>query len=295
MQRPPDPRRDARTPERKFRSKRRALAAQDAPPAQTPAVPGDRPPAEYRPPSAPEPRPRRRLPRWLWLLPIAAALIIALVLGRGLYRDFQIREAERKRVEAERKERAAHPLVYQDLIEENAALYGLDPALVAAVILSESSFDPGAVSRLGARGLMQLMPDTAEWIAGKLQQSPYSFDLLFDPATNIRFGCWYLRYLSDEFGGDPTKIVCAYHAGQGNVRTWLKNPLYSSDGVTLETIATQDTSLYASRVLRAQQIYQKHYYPVPTASGESAAATADPAPTAQDGALPIAPLPKPTR
>ena len=85
-----------------------------------------------------------------------------------------------------------------------------------------------------------------------------------DPETNIRFGTWYLGYLSRRFGGDATKIVCAYHAGQGNVDAWLKNPEYSSDGVTLDVIPTQDTATYAARVLRARDVYRKYYFPSAT-------------------------------
>lgn len=83
---------------------------------------------------------------------------------------------------------------------------------------------------------MQLMPDTAEWVAHKYKEdgAGYSFDKLYDPETNIRYGTWYLGYLSRRFDGDATKIVCAYHAGQGNVDSWLKNPQYSADGVTLD-------------------------------------------------------------
>ena len=72
------------------------------------------------------------------------------------------------------------------------------------------------------------------------------------------------RYLSRRFDGDATKIVCAYHAGQGNVDAWLKNPAYSKDGVTLDVIPTQDTAAYASRVLRARDVYRKYYFPLPT-------------------------------
>ena len=142
----------------------------------------------------------------------------------------------------------------------------LDPALVSAIILCESSFNPKAESYLGARGLMQLMEDTAGWIAHKLDEddASYTFDRLYDAETNIRFGTWYLGYLSRRFDGDATKIVCAYHAGQGNVDAWLKNPKYSRDGVTLDTIPTDDTSRYANRVLRARDVYRKYYFPLAT-------------------------------
>lgn len=119
---------------------------------------------------------------------------------------------------------------------------------------------------------MQLMEDTAQWIAHRLGEDGdgYSFDALYDPVTNIRFGTWYLGYLSKRFGGDATKIVCAYHAGQGNVDSWLQNPLYSPDGVTLASIPTEDTAAYASRVLRARDVYRKYYYPAEAPAPDAA-------------------------
>ena len=194
----------------------------------------------------------------------ALALILLIVGSVSITRTYLAHQEERRRLEAEAAERAQHPLYYADTITAYADAQELDPALVAAVILCESSYDPKAESRLGARGLMQLMPDTAEWVAHKLGEdgADYSFDNLYDPQTNIRFGTWYLGYLSRRFNGDATKIVCAYHAGQGNVDSWLKNPQYSSDGVTLDVIPTQDTATYASRVLRARDIYRKYYFPI---------------------------------
>lgn len=195
---------------------------------------------------------------------LTLALILLIVGSVSITRTYLAHQEERRRLEAEATERAQHPLYYADTITAYADAQELDPALVAAVILCESSYDPKAESRLGARGLMQLMPDTAEWVAHKLGEdgADYSFDNLYDPQTNIRFGTWYLGYLSRRFNGDATKIVCAYHAGQGNVDSWLKNPQYSSDGVTLDVIPTQDTATYASRVLRARDIYRKYYFPI---------------------------------
>ena len=203
------------------------------------------------------------IPRALRLLItflIAVLLLTASVAATKNYLEVQ---KERKRLAAEAAERARHPLYYESWIRQYAAKQNLDPALVASIILCESSYDPQAVSRVGARGLMQLMEDTAGWIAHKLDEddASYSFDRLFDPETNIRFGSWYLGYLSRRFDGDATKIVCAYHAGQGNVDSWLKNPAYSSDGVTLDTIPTQDTARYAGRVLGAIEVYRKYYFP----------------------------------
>ena len=204
--------------------------------------------------------------------PVRAALITLCIIlfftcAVAVTRNYMQAQEERRRLEAEAAERAQHPLEYAGWITEYALMQDLDPALVSAVILSESSFNPMAESRLGARGLMQLMEDTAGWVAHKLDEDDenYSFDLLYDAETSIRYGTWYLGYLSRRFDGDATKIVCAYHAGQGNVDAWLKNPEYSSDGVTLDVIPTQDTAAYASRVLRARDVYRKYYFPAPTA------------------------------
>ena len=207
-----------------------------------------------------------RIPSHVRIALIALCAAVFLTCAVGITRSYLAQQEERRRLEAEAAERAQHPLEFADMIVTYSMAQDLDPALVSAVILCESSYNPLAESRLGARGLMQLMEDTAQWVAHKLDEDDedYSFDLLYDPETNIRFGTWYLGYLSRRFGGDATKIVCAYHAGQGNVDAWLKNPDYSSDGVTLDVIPTQDTSTYASRVLRARDVYRKHYFPLPT-------------------------------
>ena len=195
---------------------------------------------------------------------ITLCIAVFLTCAVAITRNYLAEQEARRRLEAEAAERAQHPLQYPGMIIQYAAMQDIDPALVAAIILCESSYNPQAESYLGARGLMQLMEDTAGWVAQKLGEDSesYSFDRMYDPETNIRFGTWYLGYLSRRFDGDATKIVCAYHAGQGNVDSWLKNPQYSRDGVTLDVIPTNDTATYASRVLRARDVYRKYYFPV---------------------------------
>ena len=148
------------------------------------------------------------------------------------------------------------------MIERYADEYNLDPAFVSAIILNESSYDRLAVSNVGARGLMQLMSDTAEWIAGKLKVTDYSFERMFDPETNIRFGCWYLNFLSERFYGDVVCVACAYHAGQGEIASWLDDPAMSEDGVTLtlDRLKSGPTRTYAERVTKAYGIYKALYY-----------------------------------
>ena len=154
-------------------------------------------------------------------------------------------------------------ITYQDYIEYYADLYNLRPAYVAAIIRNESSFRTDAESSVGARGLMQLMPDTAEWIARKLGMSGFSFDDMYSAETNIRFGTWYLNYLSNLFRGDPVLVTAAYHAGQTTVTQWLSNRSMSPDGMTipLDNLMDGPTKTYAGRVTQAYGIYQALLYP----------------------------------
>ena len=154
-------------------------------------------------------------------------------------------------------------VTWQDTIEKYAAQYNLQPAFVMAIIRNESSFRTNAKSNVGARGLMQLMPDTAEWIAGKLDDSSYHFDRMWDAETNIRYGCWYLGYLSRLFRGDAQLVSAAYHTGQTTVTQWLSDPARSSDGITLdvERLADGPTKQYIGRVTQTYGIYQSLLYP----------------------------------
>lgn len=110
------------------------------------------------------------LPSPVRFFALALAVILLVTGAVSVTKTYLAKQEERRRLEAEAAERAQHPLYYGDLITLYAAEQSLDPALVSAVILCESSFDPRAESRLGARGLMQLMPDTAEWVAHKYKE-----------------------------------------------------------------------------------------------------------------------------
>lgn len=154
-------------------------------------------------------------------------------------------------------------VTWQGLIEQYAAQYNLQPAFVTAIIRNESSFRTNAESSAGARGLMQLMPDTAEWIARKLDDSSYTFDRMWDAETNIRYGCWYLGYLSRLFHGDAELVSGAYHAGQTTITQWLSDRTKSADGVTLdlENLSDGPTKQYIGRVTQTYGIYQSLLYP----------------------------------
>lgn len=157
-----------------------------------------------------------------------------------------------------RSEWARYPVLYRDEITSAADENGLPAPFVAAVIMAESSYDPGAVSQVGAMGLMQIMPDTGEWIAGKLGET-YDQTAMFDAGTSIRYGAWYLGFLMARYDGDVTCATAAYHAGQGTVDGWLQDPAYSLDGKTLYGIGYDSTAKYVKRVLDLYDYYQKAY------------------------------------
>ena len=151
-----------------------------------------------------------------------------------------------------------YPVEYQAYIRARAEENNIPPAYVAAVILAESSYNPAAVSSADARGLMQLLPSTGEWIAGKFDEA-FSEEMLFDPETNIKYGCWYLGFLMDRYGGDMRCSSSAYHAGQGNVDKWLENPEYSADGIHLDVIPYESTDTYVNRILKYYEKYEEIY------------------------------------
>lgn len=152
-----------------------------------------------------------------------------------------------------------YPLKYEKEILQYAGEYQIDRHLVAAVIWAESSFDADAVSKKGAMGLMQIMPDTGEWIAQKLKIKDYSLKQLKTPGFNIRLGCWYLRYLNDKFGSDTINMLASYNAGPGKVQSWLNDKKYSSDGLKLENIPYEETKEYVEKITRAYEIYKSLY------------------------------------
>ena len=155
-----------------------------------------------------------------------------------------------------------YPLRYKAQIIENANRFELAPWHVAAVVRCESSFDPKATSSVGARGLMQIMPDTGEWLAGKFGEADgFDPESLYDPDTNLKYGCWYLNWLMSRFDGDLILTTCAYHAGHGTVDKWLQNSEVSADGKTIaqENIPYDSTRTYVGRVLKAYEKYEELY------------------------------------
>lgn len=223
-----------------------------------------------------------RLPVWLtWTIVGLCIVLLGLLAAHYLMQAYLTTRAEQWETARQNTLSYYHvvegengnSITYQSLIERYAAEYNLRPAFVAAIIRNESSFRTDAESSVGARGLMQLMPDTAEWIAGKIGDSNYSFDHLYDAETNIRYGCWYLNYLSKLFRGDAVLVSSAYHAGQTTVTRWLSDKSISSDGVTIPVDKLPDgpTKQYAGRVTTSYGIYEALLYPNESAEAAGAA------------------------
>ncbi|MDR1560274.1 MAG: lytic transglycosylase domain-containing protein [Clostridiales bacterium] len=147
-----------------------------------------------------------------------------------------------------------YPLKYLDIIVKNTDIYGLDPALICAVIHAESKFAEEAVSRKGASGLMQITESTGDWMAEQMGLPDYSFDEIFEPSLNISIGCRYLSWLLNRYESVDS-AVAAYNAGSGNVDKWLKNPMYSADGKNLDNIPFKETRDYVRRVRVNKLIY----------------------------------------
>lgn len=160
----------------------------------------------------------------------------------------------------ERMEYARYPLKHRELIVDTAGQFGLEPWHVAAVVCCESGFRADAVSGAGARGLMQIMPETGLWLAGKFDEAEgYTDEALFEPETNLKYGCWFLNWLMRRYDGDRTLATAAYHAGQGKVDQWLADPSVSADGKRLDVIPYASTQTYVERVLKACEKYQELY------------------------------------
>ena len=129
-----------------------------------------------------------------------------------------------------------YPYKYAEYINKYSEEYKLDPYLVLAVIKTESNFDKTAVSKKDAKGLMQIMDTTGEWVAKELNINYFMPSMLFDPDINIKMGCWYLKNLQGEFNNNLDLVLAAYNGGSGNVNKWLSFEEYSSDGENLDYI-----------------------------------------------------------
>lgn len=150
-----------------------------------------------------------------------------------------------------------YPLKYEAIIKEQAERFDLEPYLIAALIHVESKWRVNAVSAKGATGLMQLMPDTAAWIAQQLELEYNEQDLL-DPEINIMLGCWYINYLSKRFPSF-TAALAAYNGGQGNVQSWLAEDKWDGSFESVSDIPFWETRSYLRKLSYTWDLYRRIY------------------------------------
>jgi soluble lytic murein transglycosylase len=143
-----------------------------------------------------------------------------------------------------------YPLRYSAIVRGHAAHYNLDPAMLAAVIETESKFNPDARSSAGAVGLMQLTPSTAKGIAQYTGGHNFRLSDLTNPEINVRYGAWYLRHLLDHYADNERLALAAYNAGEQNVDQWQREH---------KGIQFSETRDYVSKVERLKKIYRRAY------------------------------------
>jgi soluble lytic murein transglycosylase len=150
------------------------------------------------------------------------------------------------------------PLKHEDIIRQQSAKKGLDPALVAAVIYQESKFSD-QTSIAGARGLMQITPDTARFIAKQSGGIRFVQADLATPQINIAYGTWYLRWLLDRYHGRQALALAAYNAGFGHVDQWVQQAGGPDAFDPTADIPFPETRNYVQQVLQRRRDYARHY------------------------------------
>ena len=135
------------------------------------------------------------------------------------------------------------------IIAESAARAEISPSLLEAVILTESKFNEKAISHVGAVGMMQLMPDTAQWIS---EESGLPADHLDWPEENIPLGAWYLDYLLTEYHNNEVLALAAYNAGRGNVDSWMKDYQWKEDFSDMDKIPFPETREFVKTVVASR-------------------------------------------
>lgn len=197
-------------------------------------------------------RRRQRIiwPRFLTFLALCFLLIAGLIYG-GVKLLLPVADSAMEKM---------YPRSYQEYIEKYSKEYGMDENLIYAVCKIESNFQPDAQSKVGARGLMQLMEPAFDWVQYRTgDESGVSYDDVYEPEMAIKYGTCMLSLLKQEMGDDERVILASYHAGMNAVKGWLNDPAYSPDGESLETIPYSDTNWYVEKVLETKKIYEDLY------------------------------------
>ena len=154
---------------------------------------------------------------------------------------------------------ALFPRPYWSDLKRAAAANGLDPYLVASLIRQESEFNPNAVSRANAVGLMQLLPKTGKVVAHEVKLRRYSASQLYTPSVNLQLGTRYFRGMVDRFGGSFEYALAAYNAGSDRVEEWLGQGKYRDPQEFVESIPFTETREYVQAILRNASVYRQLY------------------------------------
>jgi soluble lytic murein transglycosylase len=193
------------------------------------------------------PQRRRALLRrltWIAVAVVVSAAAVAAIVAPGV--DKAVKEI-------------ALPLRHEDIIRQQAADKGLDPALIAGVIYTESRFRD-QTSHAGAKGLMQLLPSTADDIARKSGGTAFVQGDLADPQVNISYGSFYLRYLLQRYGGNTVLAIAAYNAGEGRVDQWVFAARHRGEAFDhARHIPFPETRHYVQQVLEMRARYRERY------------------------------------
>jgi soluble lytic murein transglycosylase len=182
----------------------------------------------------------------------SVAILVALVLGVAVAVVVMVPGVQH------RIQELVLPLQHEDIIRQQAREKNLDPALIAAVIYQESKFED-RTSSAGAKGLMQILPGTAQFIARKSGGTAFQLRDLATPQINIAYGSWYLRYLIDRYGGNETLAVAAYNAGEHNVDTWVSRAGGDSNFDPSADIPFPETRNYVASVMDHRKQYREKY------------------------------------
>lgn len=150
-----------------------------------------------------------------------------------------------------------YPIKNKEIVEKYSDKYKIDKYLVFACIKAESNFKEDVVSKMGAKGLMQLMSSTAEEVAKPLGISVDDKNI-FDPDININLGTKYLSSLLSKYGNKELALA-AYNAGSGNVDNWIKNGIINADGANIDNIPYEETRKYVKKIIRDYDIYINLY------------------------------------
>ncbi|MBU1427607.1 tetratricopeptide repeat protein [bacterium] len=150
-----------------------------------------------------------------------------------------------------------YPAYFEDMIREYALKYEIDPLLALAMIREESRFNAWNESVAGARGLMQIIFSTGEWIAQKLNFEDFNDEMLFSPEVNINLGCWYIGYLKERFLNDPILIISGYNAGPGTTSKWLEQYDRSDLDNFVENVPYSETREHIKKVMKSYQMYKR--------------------------------------